>query len=147
MIINEVQRDLFSVPHGYMLAHCISADFALGAGIAKQFEERYGMRKMLKLQYGDVDWWNLWGPTCLCCSNVLNLVTKEHYYNKPTLLTLCTALTDMKRLCTERGFSKIAMPHIGCGLDRLNWDDVRALIQKVFSDTNIEFLVCTRGTE
>lgn len=37
MIYNEIHGDLFSVDDSYHLAHCISADFALGAGIAVQF--------------------------------------------------------------------------------------------------------------
>ena len=39
MIITEVTQDLFTVPQGYYLAHCISGDYALGAGIAKVFDE------------------------------------------------------------------------------------------------------------
>lgn len=37
MIIKEVKKDLFTVSDDYALVHCISADFALGAGIAKEF--------------------------------------------------------------------------------------------------------------
>jgi len=33
------ERDLFTVPKDYYLYHCISADFALGAGIAKKFAD------------------------------------------------------------------------------------------------------------
>lgn len=40
----EMTGDLFAVPQGYYLAHCISGDFSLGAGIAKQFDEVYNMR-------------------------------------------------------------------------------------------------------
>ena len=29
------QRDLFTVPNEYFLCHCVSSDFALGAGIAE----------------------------------------------------------------------------------------------------------------
>ena len=31
---------------------------------------------------------------------------------------------------------------IGCGLDRLEWEKVSAIIQEVFSDTGMEILVC-----
>lgn len=41
MNIKEEQRDLFTAPQGYYLAHCISGDYALGAGIAKQFVDVY----------------------------------------------------------------------------------------------------------
>ena len=37
MIYSEEQRDLFSVSDDYYLVQCISADFAMGAGIAVQF--------------------------------------------------------------------------------------------------------------
>lgn len=39
MIIKEVKKDLFTVPKDYVLAHCISADFALGAGIANKINK------------------------------------------------------------------------------------------------------------
>ena len=39
MIYKEEQRDLFSVSPDYYLVHCISADFKMGAGIAKKFTE------------------------------------------------------------------------------------------------------------
>ena len=40
MTITIEKKDLFTMPQGYYLAHCISADFALGAGIAKVFDKR-----------------------------------------------------------------------------------------------------------
>ena len=46
MIYKEEQRDLFSVSSDYYLAHCISADFKMGAGIAKKFTEM-GTREYL----------------------------------------------------------------------------------------------------
>ena len=35
MIYKEEKMNLFEAPEDYALVHCISADFALGAGIAK----------------------------------------------------------------------------------------------------------------
>ena len=51
MTITIENRDLFTVPQGYYLAHCISADFALGAGIAKTFDAVYNMRFKLFRDY------------------------------------------------------------------------------------------------
>lgn len=45
MIIKEVKKDLFTVSDDYALAHCISADFALGAGIAKEFDDLFDARQ------------------------------------------------------------------------------------------------------
>lgn len=48
MIYKEEKRDLFSVDDSYYIAHCISADFALGAGIAKEIDRRFNTREELK---------------------------------------------------------------------------------------------------
>lgn len=37
MIYNEEKGNLFEVPDKYYLAHCVSTDCALGAGITVQF--------------------------------------------------------------------------------------------------------------
>jgi hypothetical protein len=34
------------------------------------------------------------------------------------------------------------MPLIGCGLDRLSWDEVYEIICEVFEDTDVEILIC-----
>ena len=49
----------------------------------------------------------------------------------------------MKEQCEAYDIKKLAMPRIGCGLDRQNWTDVKALIEKVFADTDIEIMVCS----
>ena len=144
MVYREEKRDLLTVPQGYMLAHCISADFALGAGIAKQIDSAFNMRQMLHAMWGKnsgmEDNWSV--PCCLPCVNVFNLVTKEKCFHKPTLESLESALEEMKNFSISMGVKKIAMPMIGCGLDRLEWDDVSEMIRRIFEDTDIEILVC-----
>ena len=71
------------------------------------------------------------------CPHILGLVTKEHYYDKPTLDTMRTAIRELRsRLEVIDWYddrenpmlTEIMMPHIGCGLDRLRWDDVKEII-------------------
>ena len=50
----------------------------------------------------------------------------------------------MKKQCLELGITKIAMPLIGCGLDKLKWEKVRKIIIDTFNDTDIEILVCIK---
>ena len=137
MILKEEQKDLFSVPHGYYFAHCISGDFALGAGIAVQFNELYNMKKKLQHTFGS---WN--ENEALLIDNVFNLVTKNKYYNKPTYDSLREALEDMADQIEELEIEKLAMPLIGCGLDRLDWNLVKPIIEEVFEDIDIEIIVC-----
>lgn len=49
----------------------------------------------------------------------------------------------MRELCLSEGISKLAMPQIGCGLDKLQWGKVREIIKEVFDDTEVEMIVCT----
>ena len=46
--------------------------------------------------------------------------------------------------CKTYNIKKVAMPLIGCGLDRLQWDRVSAMIKEIFADEDIEILVCRR---
>lgn len=148
MIYKEEKRDLFSVPDDYYLAHCISADFALGKGIAVEFNKRFNMRQKLQDEFPDfideyMHRYNL-DAECILIDRVLNLVTKERYYQKPTYNSMKQALEMMKRVCAANDIHKVAMPKIGCGLDRLEWDKVSEIIQDVFKDTDVEILVCAK---
>lgn len=150
MIYKEEKRDLFTVDDSYYLAHCISADFKLGAGIAVKFDKRFNCRRRLFEMFPSsrVPYWDKlqdrFKGLCIITDPVYNLVTKRNYWDKPTLTTMKNALLWMKEDCQIRGIKKVAMPKIGCGLDKLLWDDVSALIKKVFDDTDIEILVCVQ---
>lgn len=147
MTLTFKTKDLFTVPKDYILCHCISADFAMGAGVAKQFTNR-GVKSYLKKHYKE----NIWsgeGYALLSFATIwnaeFNLVTKEHYFDKPTLQTMKDALESMKSQMYFSTTNKIAMPEIGCGLDKLNWIDVQNLLYETFKDTDIDFLVCDWG--
>lgn len=142
MTFQENKQDLFSVGVNYHLAHCISADFALGAGIALKFNELYDMRKRLKWLYSKDSMVTSLVGCALLVDNVFNLVTKEKCSQKPTYFTLEVALNEMKEHMVSTKATKLAMPKIGCGLDKLNWDIVKLMIQKTFIDTDIDILIC-----
>lgn len=160
MIYVEQAIDLFSLPTNYMLAHCVSADYALGAGIAKQFCRRFDMAKKLRITGTQGSWDD--SGRCIIIDmtesgqmttpsqgrlRVANLVTKRYYFNKPTLKTIRDALESLReRLQTEPAYQNIkllGMPKIACGLDRQDWDKVSKIIQDVFNDMDIEVRVCT----
>lgn len=139
MAITIENKDLFTVPQGYYLAHCISADFALGAGVAKTFDEVYNMRFKLFREY---DGYEYDGGDALLIDNVFNLVTKPKCYHKPRYEAVRESLEIMRDQMDMLAITKLAMPKIGCGLDRLDWDEVYNIICEVFEDTNVEILIC-----
>lgn len=145
MIYREEIRDLFLVSEDYYLAHCISADFGMGKGIVVEFNKRFDIKRKLQSKYPD--YLNQYishriGGDCILEDRVLNLTTKERYFHKPTIITMRIALQKMKKICVENNITKIAMPTIGAGLDRLAWTVVSDQIHMIFDDTNIEVLVC-----
>lgn len=137
-----IKGDLFTSPETVALVHCISSDFAMGAGIAKIFTNK-GVKDNLLKTYPRNNWHN--HGYCLRAKmaerTVYNLVTKDKYWHKPTYDTLTQALTDLKDCCRQDNIKNIAMPAIGCGLDRLEWSNVENIIKKIFDDTDINILV------
>lgn len=69
------------------------------------------------------------------CPHILGLVTKDRYYDKPTLDTMRAAIQELRKYLERALFCgdddmliEVMMPHIGCGLDKLKWDDVREIL-------------------
>ena len=139
MTITTEKRDLFTMPQWYYFAHCISSDFALGAGIAKTFDSVYNMRFKLFNKYPDYEY-N--GGDVLLIDNVFNLVTKQKYWHKPTYESVRRALAMMRNWMNFERITKLAMPRIASGLDRLEWSKVYEIICEVFEDTDVAIVVC-----
>lgn len=149
MKYDEIEKDLFTVDESYYFAQCISADFAMRAGIAAQFNKHFDTKQKLKEHYGD--WLSRWEQfpeergTCILEGRVFNLITKMLYWQKPTYETMQKALNALW-LCVNKNpdVRKLAMPRIGCGLDRLEWNIVSEMIKETFKDDDITILVCSR---
>lgn len=119
-----------------ILLHCISNDWALGAGVAKAIDRTFEVKK-------NRNTFNTQVGQCVpvsCQSYVIgNLITKELYWHKPTYETLTQSLLSFRGL-KEYQDHKIYMPAIGCGLDRLKWEKVSYIISEILFDRDI--LVC-----
>jgi O-acetyl-ADP-ribose deacetylase (regulator of RNase III) len=138
MNYSEIKKDLFSVDESFFLAQCISCDAKLGKGIAVEFKKRFDLRETINAGRNG----NLYIGTSVLEGRVFNLVTKRNYWDKPTYSSLASSLREMKRIALENGIKKIAMPLIGCGLDKLSWDKVQRIIFDIFGTIDIEILVC-----
>lgn len=105
MIYREIKGNLFDVGPEYCLVHCISADFKMGAGIAKTFADLGCREEILKDWDGAYDYWDygghiVWTSIPLMASRfpkgVCHLITKKRYFQKPTYDNLRKALIDMR---------------------------------------------------
>lgn len=148
MKLIEVNGDLFSESYAKgedIYVHCISSDFALGAGIAKIFREKFPIfverkqemiRKFPKAK--------LSGLFSVASNGyiIVNLVTKKNYWDKPTYGTMETSLRSLRQYLMRRSHIKrVLMPRIGCGLDRLEWSRVRAMIETILENVDVEVKV------
>lgn len=137
MVIKYEVRDLLSVPQGYYLAHNISADLSLKGKVAKQIDETFNLKPFLEKElFEDCVGY------CILTGNVFNLITKENRHYPVDLEDFRGAVKTMASLCDEFGIRKIAMPKLGTGGDRLDWDDVLPIIKEAFRDLNVEILIC-----
>jgi O-acetyl-ADP-ribose deacetylase (regulator of RNase III) len=69
------------------------------------------------------------------------LVTKKYSQEKPLFEDLVSSLEKMRTHCAEHKVTHLAMPRIGCGLDRLEWRDVKPKIEELFSGLDINITV------
>lgn len=128
-----------------VLVQCISRDCEMGEGIAKTFDKKFPDMKSSILTYLDDN--TIGCPITVGYETndltvILNMVTKGQYFHKPTYNNFRRALENVKEICIQRGYSEIAMPKIGCGLDGLSWSKVQDIIKEVFKDTDIDILIC-----
>ena len=143
----EEQGDLFALSsEEWAFAQCISADFAMRAGIAVLFNKHYDTKNRLT-EYLNGNFINFWNSDdaakgwCIYDNCVYNLITKKNHWDKPTLPHIQKSLQKMKDMCILRGTKKLAMPKIACGIDGQDWNIISKMIQEVFEDTDMEILV------
>lgn len=144
MTYTEVKGNLFDYYGKAFLVHCVSADFALGAGIAKEFDRRYDIKSKLRLYQPNYMTYykiNDIKGDVIFVGSIANLITKMHYWDKPTYESLGEALVKLANICKSNNLETLAMPLIGCGLDKLSWDKVSVMIQNIFSTTNTNIIV------
>lgn len=144
MKYTEIKKDLFSIDKSYTLVHCISEDCAMGAGIAVNFDKKFkNMKRDVSYTLTKND---LHYPISILFlgenQNVINMITKKRYYHKPTYDNFEQALEDVVSLCKKYEITKLAMPKIGSGLDRLEWNKIKEIIKDKFKDLDIEIIVC-----
>ena len=137
--ISITYGDIFEDSHpSSSLAHCVSSDFKLGKGIAKEFLRKFD--GLHELKEGDAQI----GSVVAVREGrrfIYNLITKYKYNDLPTYENLRHALIAMKNHAVKHGVRKISMPKIGCGLDQLNWETVKNIVKSEFSGTDIQIFV------
>ncbi|XP_060866248.1 uncharacterized protein LOC132941983 [Metopolophium dirhodum] len=138
-VLEEIDENIFNLSKEYSLAHCVAEDLRMGAGIAVDFKRIFGGVGTLidqKLKIGNV------GIVKRNNQYAFYIVTKKYSNGKPTMKTMETALCSLLNIMKKHNLTKLGIPKIGCGLDNLDWCDIRSLIIDTFSGSSIHVTVC-----
>ena len=124
------------------ICHCVSEDYHMNAGIARKFRTKFGNVNVLKNQKVGIG-----GCSVLRVEDrtIYYLVTKSKYYEKPTYSSVRKSLISMRILMETKNHTEIAMPLIGCGLDKLKWSSVSKIITDVLIKNGIDVIVYKLG--
>lgn len=137
MRFSEVTGDLFTSRAS--LAHCVSVDFHMGAGIAKDFRKRYP-RHQEELRAG---LWRVGEAARVKDGNryIFYLVTKPNFFDKPTEAAVVFSIYQLARWVELLGIKELALPRIACGLDGHKWEDIRPIIISAFRHMDVTLTV------
>ena len=107
------------------LAHCVSSDFKMSAGIARTFRRKYPTNYP---KFGTLNQKSVW-PQFLESSQryIYHLLTNVRFFHKPTYCSLRTSLAALRRHAEDNDVKAISMPKLGCGFDQLEWHLVRKI--------------------
>ncbi|KRK05194.1 ADP-ribose glycohydrolase OARD1 isoform X2 [Drosophila yakuba] len=136
--IVESKLDIFHAPQTHSLAHAVESSFTAERGtLAWQFA----------LIYGDVDELRqrrVSRGNCAVLEHnarfIYYLVTKSSLYEASTYDDVQSALICMREHMREHGVTKLAIPRLGCGIDRLDWLRVRSLLDLVFAEDSVDII-------
>ena len=125
------------------IGDCFSADANMSRGFADFLSHHIpGLRptcKKARLSKGQLlSFWDY-----LNRRHIYNLVTKDKFSDKLDLSTLLPTLKAMKSHASVYGISTVAIPMIGCGLDKMNLQDVVKLLRDGFAYSDIHIVVYT----
>lgn len=132
-MIQFIERgDIFNIDGVNNYAHGCNCAGAMGKGIALQFKNKYPKmyseyRVMCKdglFNPGDVFDYNYGN------GHIYNLGTQVSWKTKARLEYIENAVRRMLELAASDNVTKIALPAIGAGLGGLNWNDVKAILNR-----------------
>ncbi|XP_037822217.1 uncharacterized protein LOC119610890 [Lucilia sericata] len=133
--ILEQRGHNITAPENCALVHSISADFAMCSSIGMQFNCKYGPSNETLKQYKHT------GNVAVLKEQkryVYNLVTKERNHERSTYIALFYALTATRDHMRQHGVKKLAIPRLGCGIDRLDWLRVKNILEMVFAEDEVD---------
>ena len=124
------------------ISHCVLNEFQMSAGIAQQIRE---VHPTLQPTLKSIETPQVGASVSMSIpsqnKSIFNLVTKSQYFKKPSYYDFTRSLHCMKKQLIAQGIWQIALPKIGCGLDKLRENSVYNIIFEIFRETDITVFI------
>lgn len=144
MTISEVKMDIMQAPQGYALVNCISNDLNFEYGLPKLFDSVFGIKEKLDDNQFFIDSSDDPIGYTFMIENVLNVIIKENCRDRFDSKNMIPIFEAIKNSLNALLIKKVAIPKLFTGKNGMDWVDVKATIEYVFRNTDIDFIVCTR---
>ena len=141
-MIKYVSGNIFDAPV-QTIVNPVNCKGVMGAGLAKQFKERYPDMFQVYLKACSA---NLLKPGKLMLYKasdhwIINFPTKDDWRNASEIRYIESGLQKFTQVYHDKGITSIAFPPLGCGLGGLDFSLVKLLMEKYLNDLPIEVLV------
>ena len=131
--ITEKEGDLLNMLDQFdvVLQGC-NAFHTFGAGIARQFRERFPQtyEADLTTKFGDIDKVGTYSKSKVGSTDVLNCYTQYAYGTHSIQFDYNAFRRVLKSVKSEYPGKRIGMPMIGAGLAGGNWNDIMSIIKE-----------------
>lgn len=137
----EIPGNIFDEKLNASLVVCVSADFKMTQGIALAVRRKFGnitrLRNLNKsvTEIASLDTENI---------SIFYLITREHYWQKPTYQNVFQSLINLKKACMERQITYLACPRLECGPQGLKWETIRSMLCYIFRNSSITIKVMVK---
>lgn len=155
MTFKIIQGDLFDPAHNFdALAQGVNTQGVMGAGIAVPFRTKWPVMytdyQKRCAQFGDAlaglvhiyrdDYWP-YHPAGKRHETIYNLFSQIMPGRNGDYRLLQQAAISMLLDTEEMGYGRVGLPWIGCGIAGLARHNVQHILEAVFKDSNVEFIL------
>lgn len=138
MKIIPTYKNLIEVADEEKVVFAINAELALG-GLARSMEQNFCFKENLKNNHD-----NFFAGQCVYDQGLFMLVDKNSRYDTVDKDDLKECFESLKEMIEEDRLRDFYIPKIGCGADKLTWNEVSTIMKEVFADTDVNFYVCIK---
>lgn len=139
IILKEPTDDIFE-SSADILVNAVNARGVMGAGLAKQFADRYpemynAYKRLCGYGFIGIGKGHIWYSDEQD-QGIFNLVTMEVPGSYARIQDIVAGLIELCNIMEYERLESVAIPALGCGIGRLPFDVVYAIIEGVFYDSD-----------